>query len=149
MKNIIIIILSLFTCVSCKSDKNKPNLTAQNEYAAIQDQDKPKLEASIKRGESVYSDMCITCHLPNGKGVPKAFPPLADSDFLRENQIESIKAAKYGMSGEVVVNGITYNSTMAPLGLSDEEVADVMNYINNSWGNSINNFVTPQKVSEL
>jgi len=93
--------------------------------------------------------MCITCHLTDGKGVPKAFPPLVDSDYLRENQNESIKGVKKGMSGAVVVNGITYNSVMAPLGLSDEEVADVMNYINNSLGNEIKNYITPKKVSEL
>ena len=53
------------------------------------------------------------------------------------------------MAGEMVVNGVEYNSIMAPLGLTDDEVADVMNYINNSWGNKINNFVTVKKVSEL
>ena len=77
------------------------------------------------------------------------FPPLADSDYLRENQSKSIKGIKNGMSGEMVVNGITYNNVMAPLGLSDAEVADVMNYINTSWGNDIDNFVTPDKVSKL
>ena len=74
---------------------------------------------------------------------------MADSDYLREKQTESIKAVKNGMSGEIVVNGETYNSVMSPLGLSDQEVADVMNYINNSWGNKIDNLVTPEKVSKL
>tara|TARA_R100001369_G_scaffold3540_8_gene11002 strand:+ start:50522 stop:50785 length:264 start_codon:yes stop_codon:yes gene_type:complete len=87
--------------------------------------------------------------MPNGKGVPRAFPPLADSDYLRKNQVESIKAVKNGMSGKIVVNDLTYNSVMASLGLSDKEVADVMNYINNSWGNKIDNFVTSEKVSKL
>ncbi|EPR74312.1 putative nitrite reductase [Winogradskyella psychrotolerans RS-3] len=147
MKNIIILGILMLTVVSCNSNTKKTNTIAQN-YNTVS-QDNPKLTASIERGKITYNDMCITCHLPNGEGVPRAFPPLADSDFLRENQTESIKAAKYGMSGEIVVNGITYNSTMAPLGLSDKEVADVINYINNSWGNAINNFVTPEKVSEL
>ncbi|REE24520.1 c-type cytochrome [Winogradskyella pacifica] len=147
MKKIIILGISILALVSCNSNTKKSNTIAQNHNTV--NQDNPKLIASIERGKIVYNDMCITCHLPNGKGVPRAFPPLADSDFLRENQTESIKAVKYGMSGEIVVNGITYNSTMAPLGLSDNEVADVINYINNSWGNTINNFVTPEKVSEL
>lgn len=130
------------TIVSCNSTNKKSSLIALN-------QDATQLTESIKRGEIVYNDMCITCHLADGKGVPKTFPPLANSDYLREKQTESIKAVKYGMSGEIVVNGITYNNAMAPLGLSNEEVADVINYINNSWGNSIDNFVTPEKVSEL
>ncbi|WP_418636197.1 c-type cytochrome [Winogradskyella sp.] len=142
MKKAIIITISFLTFVSCNSNAKTSNLIAQN-------QDQSKLEASMKRGQIVYNDMCITCHLPDGKGVPKAFPPLADSDYLRENQTESIKAVKHGLSGEIIVNGITYNGTMTPLGLSDEEIADVINYINNSWGNKIGNFITPDKVSKL
>ena len=138
MKLLLIVVL----LSACNSDKKKTLSYAKN-------QDPTSLEESIKRGEQVYADMCITCHLPNGKGVPKAFPPLADSDYLREKQTESIKAVKNGMSGEIVVNGETYNSLMSPLGLSDQEVADVMNYINNSWGNKIDNLVTPEKVSKL
>jgi len=148
--------------VSCNSNNKKnaiPNTknnvasisTAKKENAQKNDnQDQQVLKAeSIRRGETVYQDMCITCHLPNGKGVPKAFPPLADSDFLINKQNESIIGVKRGMSGEIEVNGITYNSVMSPLGLSDKEVADVMNYINNSWGNDIDNFVTVDKVSKL
>jgi len=136
-------IISLFLIITaCQSNEKKKIDTAQN-------QELSKLEASIKRGKIIYSDMCITCHLVNGKGVAKAFPPLADSDYLKANQAESIKGVKLGMSGQMVVNDVTYNSVMAPLGLSDDEVADVMNYINNSWGNDIDNFVTPDKVSKL
>lgn len=142
MNKLITFSICILVFMSCNSKHKNSGLIAIN-------QDNPKLEASIKRGEDVYNDMCFTCHLADGKGVPRAFPPLADSDYLRENQTESIKAVKYGMSGEIVVNGITYNSVMAPLGLSDEEVADVINYINNSWGNEIDNFITPEKVSEL
>ena len=53
------------------------------------------------------------------------------------------------MSGEMVVNGITYNSAMAPLGLSNEEVADVMNYVNNSWGNKYGKLITTQDVTNI
>ena len=136
-------IIGLFLIVSsCNSNEKKTKDLAQN-------QDPTQLKVSINSGKIVYNDMCITCHMANGEGVPRAFPPLAGSDYLRNNQTESIKAVKYGMSGEIVVNNITYNSAMAPLGLSDKEVADVMNYINNSWGNSIDNFVTTEKVSKL
>lgn len=142
MKKIIILFIGALAFTSCNSGDKKNNRIAQN-------QEKSALEESIIRGNLVYNDMCIACHLPNGKGIPKVFPPLADSDYLKENQIKSIKAVKNGLSGEIIVNDITYNSIMSPLGLSNQEVADVINYINNSWGNKIDNFVTPQKVSEL
>ncbi|BAO74346.1 c-type cytochrome [Winogradskyella sp. PG-2] len=142
-----LIILGLLL-VSCGSKENKKEATTYPEKTALNQTD-PKLKESINLGKLVYDDMCITCHMVNGKGVPKAFPPIADSDYLRENQNDCIKGIKNGMAGEMVVNGVEYNSIMAPLGLTDDEVADVMNYINNSWGNKINNFVTVKKVSEL
>ena len=136
------VILICLVITSCNSDKKQTTHIVQN-------QEPSKFEASINRGELVYENMCITCHLPNGKGVPKAFPPLAKSDYLRDNQTKSITAIKKGMSGKIVVNGTTYNSVMALLGLSYQEVADVTNYINNSWGNEVDKFVTPEKVSKL
>lgn len=142
MKKTIILLTVLILLTSCNSTNKKQANIAQS-------QEPSTLQESINRGKLVYSDMCTTCHLPDGKGVPKVFPPLADSDYLRDNQAKSIKAVKNGLSGEILVNGVTYNSIMSPLGLSDQEVADVINYINNAWGNKIDNFVTPEKVSEL
>lgn len=97
-------------------------------------QDDP-LASSMKRGQEIYQDFCINCHMQEGEGVPGAFPPLAGADFLLNNREESIHAVKYGQKGEIVVNGETYNNIMTPLYLADEEVVDVMNFILNSWGN--------------
>lgn len=108
-----------------------------------------KLEKSIKRGADIYADFCVSCHLPKGEGVKKTFPPLAQSDFLMNKREESIRGVKYGQQGEIVVNGITYNNTMPSMGLDDEEIADVMNYILNSWGNSGKAPVTPEEVSKI
>ena len=109
----------------------------------------PELKESIKRGALVYDDFCMNCHMPKGEGVPSSFPPLADSDYLMKKRKESIKAVKYGLSGEITVNGQLYNSAMAPSGLSDDEVADVMNYILNSWGNEDGKLVTTTEVSKI
>lgn len=91
---------------------------------------------SIEEGALIYEDFCMNCHMTNGKGVEKIFPPLANSDFLLKQREASIKAVKFGIKGKIVVNGKTYNEIMAPLGLSDQEVADVLNYVSTSWGNS-------------
>jgi len=107
------------------------------------------LEESIKRGSDTFKDFCMACHMGTGQGLPGAFPPLAKSDFLMNNRAKSIHAIKYGLQGEIVVNGTKYNSVMANLGLSDEEVADVMNYITNSWGNKNDKMVTVKEVSEV
>ncbi|MGY8924152.1 MAG: c-type cytochrome, partial [Flavobacteriales bacterium] len=67
------------------------------------------LKESIKRGNAVYSDFCINCHLPNGEGVQNIYPPLANSDYLKANRRTSIKGVKYGLKGEITVNGLQYN----------------------------------------
>jgi len=109
----------------------------------------PNLKESMQRGIEIYGDFCVTCHLEKGEGVSHVFPPLANSDYLVKNREASIKGVKYGQQGEIVVNGITYNSAMAPLGLEDEEVADVMNFILNSWGNTSDKMVTTEEVSAI
>lgn len=109
----------------------------------------PELEESIQRGGEIYYDFCVTCHKGNGKGVAFTFPPLSKSDYLLQNREASIRGVKYGKQGEIVVNGVTYNNTMDPLGLDDEEVADVMNYILNSWGNMSDKRVTIEEVESI
>lgn len=105
-----------------------------------------ELKKSIERGKEVYADFCIQCHLGNGKGN-ETIPPLAGSDWLVNKRKESIHAVKYGQSGPIKVNGKSYNSSMPPMGLTDEEIADVMNYIMNTWGNKQTKMVTVLEVS--
>lgn len=107
------------------------------------------LKESIERGSEIYTDFCVSCHLPNGAGVKNIYPPLANSDYLLKNREASIKAIKFGLNGEIKVNNEKYNNIMAPLGLSDDEVADVMNYISNNWGNKNNKIVTEEEVSKI
>ncbi|GAA4238895.1 hypothetical protein GCM10022291_31110 [Postechiella marina] len=107
------------------------------------------LQESIARGSDIYLDFCINCHMANGEGVDATFPPLAKSDYLMQERAKSIKAIKFGIEGKLTVNGKTYNSNMVPLGLSDDEVADVMNYITNSWGNKNNKMITEAEVAKL
>ncbi len=107
------------------------------------------LEESMKRGSEIYYDFCVTCHMEQGEGVANTFPPLAKSDYLMENLEDSIRGIKFGQSGELIVNGVTYNGVMAPMGLEDEEIADVMNFILNSWGNSSSEIVTPKEVAGI
>lgn len=107
------------------------------------------LKASIQRGSELYEEFCMQCHLPDGKGTDGVIPPLAGSDWLKNKRKESIHAVKYGQNGPIVVNGKKYNGTMAPMGLTDKEVADVMNYIMNSWGNKSSQMVTEEEVKQI
>ncbi|WP_297696428.1 cytochrome c [uncultured Eudoraea sp.] len=115
-------------------------------YFMMQDKE---LKESMQRGKEIYTDFCITCHLANGEGVENTFPPLAKSDYLINNRESSIKGVKYGQRGPLVVNGVTYDNTMMPLGLENEEIVDVMNYVLNSWGNSGAEMVTLEEVNTI
>jgi mono/diheme cytochrome c family protein len=107
------------------------------------------LKASMDRGAIVYEEFCMQCHLGDGKGTKGVVPPLAKSDWLLNKRKESIHAIKFGQSGKIVVNGINYDSQMPNMNLTDQEVADVMNYILNSWGNKSKKIVTEQEVKAV
>ncbi len=108
------------------------------------------LSISIKKGKSLYEDFCVRCHMPNGKGQKGIIPPLAKSDFLFKHMEESIKALKYGgIDGEIIVNGVKYNSRMEKMGLYDDEIADIMNYTLNSWGNKYEKRIREKDVKIL
>jgi nitrite reductase (NO-forming) len=99
----------------------------------------------VKAGESVFANNCAACHQPNGEGVPDAFPPLAKSSFLKEGQIRAIEAVSGGRSGKLVVNGKSYDGVMPAWDLPDEDIANVLTYIYNNWGNA-GGEVTPAEV---
>ncbi len=102
----------------------------------------------MQLGKKIYSSSCFACHQPNGEGIANAFPPLAKSDYLNKDVDRAIHAILYGLSGEITVNGKKYNSQMPAQVLSDKEVASVMTYIYNSWGNN-GSEVTEAQVKKL
>ncbi len=119
-----------------------------NEYVTITEQQTP-MQKSIIRGKEVYTDFCMQCHQAHGKGDGVNFPPLDGSDWLKKKRTQSIHSVKYGQKGEIVVNAKKFNNIMPPMGLSNEEVADVMNYIMNSWSNKQKKMVTPAEVAAV
>lgn len=107
------------------------------------------LEQSMADGAEIYADFCVQCHLQTGAGVSGVFPPLNQSDYLFEDLDRSIRGVKYGLKGSIVVNDETYSGIMASQGLDDEEIADVMNYILNSWDNSSEIQISPERVANI
>lgn len=89
----------------------------------------------IAEGERIYTQNCAACHQPEGQGVGAAFPPLAGSDYLLEEPMRGVRAVVHGLSGPIEVKGTTYNGLMPAVRLSDDQVANVVTYILNAWGN--------------
>jgi nitrite reductase (NO-forming) len=95
------------------------------------------LAQQVKAGEALFNGTCSVCHQANGAGLANLFPPLAGSDFLNADKSRAIHIVLNGLSGPVKVNGASYNSVMPPMSqLNDDEVAHIVSFILNSWGNT-------------
>lgn len=90
----------------------------------------------LVRGKRVFNN-CITCHQTSGEGLPGIYPPLKGSDWVGKSPEVLVRIVLNGLSGDIVVNGNPYNSVMSPFNnLSDKDIAAVLSYVRNSWGNS-------------
>lgn len=105
-------------------------------------------EERILLGQRLFTSICAACHQPNGLGRANMFPPLAGSDFLNANKERAIRIVISGRQGEVVVNGLKYNNNMPSFPLTDEDIANVLTYVYNSFGNS-GLEVTPEEVKTV
>lgn len=112
--------------------------------STLPDQD---LKESVKRGKEVYTTYCQNCHMEDGNGVADLNPPLAKSDYLKKPTKTLVGILLEGQSGDVIVNGKRYTGAMPAMDyLTDIQVADVLNFCKNSWGNKIPGVVTPGAV---
>ncbi len=106
------------------------------------------IEDRIKMGKNIYVQNCAACHQLDGRGIPGAFPPLAKSDWLNKDTKTVVNVVKNGLSGPITVNGDPYNSVMPALGLSNEDIANVLTYVYHSWGNT-KRVVTPNDAAAV
>lgn len=109
---------------------------SEEELAASRPSESPDLTEKMELGKNVYNRTCVACHQAGGNGIASVFPPLAKADYLNENVERAIDIVLNGKSGEITVNGEKYNSVMTAQNLSDREVANVLTYVYNSWGNN-------------
>jgi len=86
-------------------------------------------EELVARGESVYAVNCVACHQTNGQGIPGIFPALAGSDVVLNNKERNIEILMEGVQG-AAMNSFSY--------LSEVELAAVITYTRQSWGNKEN-----------
>ena len=91
-----------------------------------------------KQGRTLYTRLCANCHQENGEGLRGLVPPVAKSDYLSAHRSELPCVVKVGLKGTIVVNGVTYGTQeMTGLkGSSEYEIANILNYISTTWGNS-------------
>lgn len=105
------------------------------------------VQKSIVRGKEVYGLYCQNCHMEDGKGMPEVNPPLGKADYMKRPAKDLISVILKGSTASLTINGKKYVGAMpAQEYLNDEQIADVLNYIKNSWGNKIPGTITPAMV---
>lgn len=108
----------------------------------------------IVLGRGVYAQVCASCHQPNGMGLPPAFPPLANSEWVTGSEDRLIRIVLHGLQGPITVAGTEFNGVMPAAGpgsgfnLSPERIAAVLTFIRQEWGNSAPP-VTVDKVNQV
>jgi glucose/arabinose dehydrogenase/mono/diheme cytochrome c family protein/lysophospholipase L1-like esterase len=106
------------------------------------------------KGAEIYrrEGHCITCHQENGQGLPAAqFPPLAESEWVSGDPDRLIKLTLHGLLGPIKVKGIAYQGLvpMTPFkGLSNDELAAVLTYVRNSFGNK-GSSIQPEHIERI
>ena len=101
-------------------------------------QPKSGAAAMLAQGKRTYDMICGVCHGPDGMGKPNQAPPLAGSEWVNTKGFERLAHIPLtGLNGPLQVEGKDWNLSMAPMGaaLSDADLANVLTYIRESWGN--------------
>ena len=124
MKRIVLVILVLVTASAFVAQQQKPQPGG--------------LKQAMTRGKAVYEITCLACHQPDGLGVQNMNPPLSKTKWVMGDKKALIKIVLKGLQGgEIEIDGDKFHNPMPAQEstLSDQEIADVLTYIRNSFGN--------------
>lgn len=107
------------------------------------------LQQSVERGKAVYTTFCLSCHQADGSGVPNLNPPLIQNNWVLGPKNVLIEQVLKGSKGKVEMDGETFHNSMPPMAhLTDQQIADVITYVRNSFGNKASR-VAPAEVKAL
>lgn len=108
-----------------------------------------KTESSLAKGKLLYKKHCLVCHQADGGGVMGLNPPLIKTDYVLGDPKRLINILLKGLNEDIEIDGETYANPMPALGhLSDQEVADVLSFVRNSFGNKAS-VITPAQVKAV
>ncbi|WP_426667172.1 c-type cytochrome [Mucilaginibacter sp. McL0603] len=106
--------------------------------AACQNEESIEFRRYYSSGALVYQSHCQNCHGENGEGLSALIPPLTDSNYLIKNKTGLACSIKSGLKGPITIKGKTFDDAMPANDLSPIEIAQVLTYIGNSFGNKLN-----------
>jgi mono/diheme cytochrome c family protein len=98
------------------------------------------IAAMLEKGKQIFTTTCQACHQATGTGVPGAFPPLAESEWVNGPPKRMVAIILHGLQGEITVKGQNFQNVMPPFKdqLKPEDIAAVATYVRNSFGNKSN-----------
>jgi nitrite reductase (NO-forming) len=108
------------------------SITSKRKEAVIPERTLPE---RLKLGKILFEGNCAACHQQNGEGLGDIFPPVAASDYLMARKDKGAGIILHGLSGKITVNGKVYDGVMPQMQLKDDEIASILTYVRNSWGN--------------
>jgi mono/diheme cytochrome c family protein len=137
MKLLILLSVTFVLLVTCGGSSEKSNANEKSPLTEKTTGIEAGDDLSGHPGEPLYKKHCLICHQADGSGVPGMFPPLNDTEWVNGDNATLIGIVVHGMEGKIEVNGEIYNAIMAPLPhLSNQEVADVLNYVRKRFGST-------------
>ncbi|WP_256012041.1 c-type cytochrome [Desertivirga xinjiangensis] len=105
-------------------------------FQACQSQGDINYARYYTNGKKLYDTHCQNCHGAEGQGLAALIPPLTDTVYLTQHRDELACIVKHGLNGEIIINGQTFNEQMpANHQLTDIDIAAIVTYITNSFGN--------------
>ena len=113
---------------------------------SCQSQDELDFKRYYTTGKVVYQSKCQNCHGDNGEGLSALMPPLTDSVYLQANKHELPCIIKHGLNKPISINGKNFYGEMPAIDLPPVEMAEVITYITNSFGNKMG--VTTTQMAE-
>jgi mono/diheme cytochrome c family protein len=142
-------ILCLAIVLIVWSQPKKPVAKAIKKPAAAQAKTTAGTKPSLAAGQQLYSKICITCHQKDGGGVPRLNPPLIKTSYVTGDKARLIKIVLKGLTTPLTIDDEEYTNPMpAQPQLTDQQIADVLTYVRNSFGNKAS-AVTPAEVKAV
>jgi mono/diheme cytochrome c family protein len=115
---------------------------------SCQSEDEITFKRYYTTGSIVYQTKCQNCHGKDGQGLSTLMPPLTDTAFLKANKTSLACFIKYGIKGKLlIINHKPFEGDMPVTDLAPIEIAEVLTYVTNSFGNKMG-VVTAQQVSD-
>jgi len=141
----------IFVCsIQLAHSTNGFQIHPPQEIVELSDEEKEtqRLERKYDSGKKIFAIRCASCHQANGLGIPNQYPPLADSEWVSANPALITKIILKGLKGEITVKGEKYGTSaavnMAAVPIDDREIANVVTYVRQAWGNDFGEMTTDE-----